>query len=72
MVNLILKERLYTAKKLELSDLINDTLSQESKDKILRGNSEVVQLLNLINNFINNSLRIPAFENIFLDLRLIK
>lgn len=72
LVNLILKERLYNAKKLELSDLINNTLSQESKDKILSGNSEVVQLLNLINNFINNSLRIPAFENIFFGFKVDK
>lgn len=72
MVNLFLKERLYNAKKLELSDLINNTLSQESKDKILSGNSEVVQLLNLINNFINNSLRIPAFKNIFFGFKVDK
>mgnify|MGYP003098996469 CR=1 FL=1 len=34
--------------------------------------NEVSQLLDLINHFINNSLRIPAFENIFFGFKVDK
>lgn len=72
MVNLILKEKLYNNKKLKLDDLNNATLSQDSKSTELVRESEFIQLLNLVNHFINYSLRIPAFENIFFGFKIDK
>jgi uncharacterized conserved protein (DUF2075) len=72
LVNLILKEKLYNNKKLKLDDLNNATLSQDSKSTELVRESEFIQLLNLVNHFINYSLRIPAFENIFFGFKIDK
>ena len=72
MVNLILKEKLYNNKKLKLDDLNNATLSQDSKSTELVREREFLQLLNLVNHFINYSLRIPAFENIFFGFKIDK
>jgi len=72
LVNLILKEKLYNNKKLKLDDLNNATLSQDSKSTELVREREFLQLLNLVNHFINYSLRIPAFENIFFGFKIDK
>lgn len=72
LVNLILKEKLYNNKRLKLDDLNNTTLSQDSKSTELVRESEFLQLLNLVNHFINYSLRIPAFENIFFGFKVDK
>ena len=72
MVNLILKEKLYNNKKLKLDDLNNATLSQDGKSTVLVRESEFLQLLNLVNHFIDYSLRIPAFENIFFGFKIDK
>lgn len=72
MVNLILKETLHNDDIIKFEDLIDDKLSEESKDKLNKQKNEVSQLLDLINHFINNSLRIPAFENIFFGFKVDK
>ena len=72
LVNLILKEKLYNNKKLKLDDLNNATLSQDSKSTEFVREREFLQLLNLVNHFINYSLRIPAFENIFFGFKIDK
>lgn len=67
MVKITLKQRLSANEPISMDDIANNyTLDEKYEDEFeIKGKtkSELEQLIDLINNFIDKSLRIPAFES---------
>lgn len=67
MVKITLKQRLSANEPISMDDIANNyTLDEKYEDKFEikeKTKSELEQLIDLINTFIDKSLRIPAFES---------
>ena len=65
MVKITLKQRLFSNDAISMDDIENNYTLDEKYEKEfeIKGKTELElqQLITLINNFINRSLRIPAF-----------
>ena len=76
MVKITLKQRLFSNDAISMDDIENNYTLDEKYEKEfeIKGKTELElkQLITLINNFINRSLRIPAFESFHFGYKIPK